>query len=134
MSEELHKLEQLFTAALEWASPEARAACLAQACGADTVLRQRVEKLLRAHATAGHFLDPETPPVQTGLPLGDADRPPSENPGDQIGHYRLVERLGEGGCCVVYRAQQFFCLRPQIPWPLFPSDCGYRGWNQTYAR
>jgi len=114
MSEELDRLEQLFHGALDLGSPEERADYLAQACGADTVLRQQVEKLLRAHETAGQFLDPETPPVQTGLPLSNLDLPPSEQPGDQIGRYTLVERIGEGGSCVVYLAEQAEPVRRQV--------------------
>jgi hypothetical protein len=114
MSEELTRLEQLFHAALDLASPEERADFLSRACGADAELRRRVAKLLRAHETAGHFLDPQMPPVQEGWPSSDADPPPAEKPGDRIGHYTLVERLGEGGSCVVYRAEQAEPVRRQV--------------------
>lgn len=114
MSEELDKLEQLFHAALELPSSEERTAYLAQACGGDAALQRRVEKLLRAHQTVGDFLSPETPAVQNGLPLTELDLPPSEKPGDQIGRYALVERIGEGGTCVVYRAEQTEPVRRQV--------------------
>ena len=114
MSEELTRLEQLFNAALELTSPEERADYLARACGSDAVLRQRAEALLRAHETAGQFLSAETPPVQTGLPFSVADLPPTEKPGDQIGHYTLVERIGEGGCSIVYLAEQAEPVRRQV--------------------
>ncbi len=114
MSEELDKLEQLFHAALELPSSEERTAFLMQACGGDAALQRRVEKLLRAHQTVGDFLSPETPAVQNGLPLNELDLPPSEKPGDQIGRYALVQRIGEGGTCVVYRAEQTEPVRRQV--------------------
>ena len=114
MSEELNKVEQLFHAALGLASPAERAGYLARACGSDAVLRTRVEKLLRAYETAGQFLDPETPPVQDRFPFGTPDLPPSEKPGDQIGHYTLGEQIGEGGCCVVYLARQVEPVRREV--------------------
>jgi serine/threonine protein kinase/tetratricopeptide (TPR) repeat protein len=131
VSEELNRLEQLFDAALELASPEERAEFLSRACGGDTALRQRVEKLLCAHETAGQFLNPETPSVQTGLPFSDLDLPPSEEPGDQIGRYTLVERIGEGGCCVVYLAEQVEPVRRKVALKLIKAGMDTR---QVVAR
>jgi eukaryotic-like serine/threonine-protein kinase len=131
MSDELDKLEQLFHAALERGSPEERASFLAQACGADRILRQRVESLLQSHETAGQFLESETSPASNGLPSGDPEFPPSEKPGDQIGHYTLLERIGEGGCCVVYRAAQIEPVRRQVALKLIKAGMDTR---QVVAR
>jgi eukaryotic-like serine/threonine-protein kinase len=106
--------QALFTEALQRATPEARAAYLDGACGTDTALRQRVEALLRAAESAGDFL--EEPP--TGLVAGDKSTMVvtglSEKPGDRIGRYKLLEQIGEGGCGVVYMAEQEEPVRRRV--------------------
>jgi WD40 repeat protein/serine/threonine protein kinase len=106
--------QSVFGEAILLATPEARAAFLDAACGTDSALRQRVESLLRAAESPGNFL--EAPP--TGL-SGDADatlhgREFSEGPGDKIGRYKLLEQIGEGGCGVVYLAEQLEPVRRRV--------------------
>ena len=94
-------VESIFFAALQKASPEERAAYLNRACGGDTRLRQRVERLLEAHPKAvDSFL--ELP--ATGVPQTAAAA--IEQPGAEIGPYTVLEKLGEGGFGVVYLAEQ----------------------------
>jgi serine/threonine protein kinase len=104
----------LFAAALQCATPEVLAAYLDGACGTDTALRRRVEALLRAAESAGDFL--EEPP--TGLAGGDASTMVvtglSEKPGDRIGRYKLLQQIGEGGCGVVYMAEQEEPVRRRV--------------------
>jgi serine/threonine protein kinase/tetratricopeptide (TPR) repeat protein len=110
MSEGQDKLEALFDAAVQL-KPEERAAYLAQACGNDQDLRGRVERLLRNLDRAGNFLtQAEGAPSDqvAGLSLT------SERPGDRIGRYKLLERIGEGGCGVVYMAQQEEPVRRRV--------------------
>src|SRR3954471_19481935 len=49
--------EMIFAEALEKSTPIERAAYLDKACGADAVLRQRIETLLESHEAAGGLLD-----------------------------------------------------------------------------
>src|SRR5690349_2093808 len=106
--------QDVFTEALRRTTPEARAAYLDGACGTDTGLRARVEALLHASGSAGDFL--EQPP--TGLAASDGSTlvviGVSEKPGDRIGRYKLLQQIGEGGCGVVYMAEQEEPVRRRV--------------------
>ncbi|NOS70601.1 MAG: serine/threonine protein kinase [Verrucomicrobia bacterium] len=106
--------QAVFAEALQRATPEARAAYLDGACGADVALRRRVEALLHAAESAGDFL--EQPP--TGLTAGDRSTMvvtlSSEKTGDRIGRYKLLQQIGEGGCGVVYMAEQEEPVRRRV--------------------
>jgi WD40 repeat protein/serine/threonine protein kinase len=125
-------VKEIFADALEKADAAERAAYLAQACGNDAQLRQHVEALLQAHEKAGAFLEQapvapakpglaggETEPAKAGTPNGPGptvilSTPLTEKPGDRIGHYKLREKIGEGGCGVVYVAEQVEPVRRRV--------------------
>jgi serine/threonine protein kinase len=90
-----------------------RAAYLDEACGGDADLRRRVEKLLRANEEASGFLQEPAHGAQRP-----ADSPNSEAPGekagDRIGRYKLLQQIGEGGCGVVYLAEQAEPVRRRV--------------------
>jgi len=99
--------ESLFQAALEKSSPEERAAFLDGACRDNPALRARLEMLLEGWFKAEGFL-PDQPAGQTVLV------PVNEKPGDRIGHYKLLQQIGEGGCGVVYMAEQEEPVRRRV--------------------
>src|SRR5262245_18985020 len=99
-------LQALFNEALERDDSGERARFLDEACGADAVRRGRVEKLLRAHDEAGRFFsEPSKVPLSAHTP-GTIALPLTEKPGDKIGRYKILQQIGEGGCGVVYMAEQ----------------------------
>ena len=89
-----------------------RGAFLDQACAGDAALRDHIEELLQSSDEAGNFL--ENP---AAVPPGEAVRippVPAEMPGDRIGRYKLLQQIGEGGCGVVYMAEQEEPVRRRV--------------------
>ncbi|SPE61404.1 putative WD40 repeat-containing protein [Verrucomicrobia bacterium] len=83
---------------------------LAEACGEDVALRERVEALLRAHETAGSFMEcPALGPLENLAGLSVADQC-----GQRIGRYKLLQLIGEGGCGAVYLAEQQEPVRRRV--------------------
>src|SRR6266403_1158468 len=99
----------LFAAAIELPVAE-RAAYLDRACSGDPDLRQRVEGMLKEHDDLGDF--PEKRPSKGAAQGG--PRGIGEKPGDRIGHYKLLQQLGEGGYGVVYMAEQEAPVRRRV--------------------
>ena len=100
MTEQSLPEESIFLQALEIDAPAERAAFVAQACGTDVRLRAGVEALLRASAKSGDLLDVPEAAVAT------IEQPSLERVGDQIGPYKLLQVIGEGGFGVVFMAEQ----------------------------
>jgi hypothetical protein len=116
----------IFLQALERETGAARTAYLAEACGADSALRRRVEQLLESHLEAGSFLGTpvvgqsaasdatpegvtETHAPEANLEAGDvpldvlanSEKPQSLG---RLDHYEILEVVGRGGMGIVLRA------------------------------
>lgn len=103
-----HSIETIFTAARELPDA-ARQEYLSEACADDPGLRSRVQALLAADAEAGSFLiSTQDDPEATDSAAGGAGGPgsPSETAGQQLGKYKLLQHIGEGGFGTVWMAEQ----------------------------
>lgn len=91
------RVDDIFMAALELPASE-RASYVETHCGDDGELRDAVIAMLRAHDSAGDFM--ETPAVVAGVTQDESLI------GQRIGGYTITRLIAEGGMGVVYEAEQ----------------------------
>ena len=104
MSDAQDRIEALFEAAVALASEALRREYLNRACP-DPELRREVESLLAHHQNPDSIFEAKT--IHTGAAF-------SERIGTLIGRYILLELIGEGGCGVVYMAEQKEPVRRRV--------------------
>jgi eukaryotic-like serine/threonine-protein kinase len=110
MNEAQERVFAVFTEALPLPAAE-RSACLDRVCAGDIELRSRVEAWLRAHEKSGDFLTG----AAAGGPGGDANGiAAGVKVGAKIGPYKLLQQIGEGGCGLVFMAEQETPVRRRI--------------------
>ncbi|ATC63515.1 serine/threonine protein kinase [Nibricoccus aquaticus] len=91
--------EDLFEAARERRTAAERKAFLDRACVNEPELRARLDGLLAAGEEGEAFFEEGGALIRSKLPGEEAI-------GAKIGRYKLVQKIGEGGCGVVYLAEQ----------------------------
>lgn len=135
------RAEDIYYSALEIKSPEQRSTFLEQACKGDLKLRSVVDKLLASQPSVEKFFQEggvarlpinelsrqtlaETPGFSGNIEaIGRED----ESVGKSIGPYKLLQRIGEGGCGVVYMAEQEKPVRRRVAFKIIKLGMDTKG-------
>ena len=121
------RVEEIFCSVLELKDSEDRAAFLDRACAGDGHLRSAVEEMLALREDFGEIFSEHSPVVfsaieisqaladETGL-CADAGSVVSveDEIGKQVGPFKLLQKIGEGGCGIVYMAEQEKPVRRRV--------------------
>jgi WD40 repeat protein/serine/threonine protein kinase len=116
MPSSLSSVETILCDAVEISDEDARRAYLQVACGGDARLRAEVERLLENHFRAGDFLESPAfdarPAIAASVPAHAGAA--GEGVGTVIGHYRLLEQIGQGGMGQVFVAGQSWPVKRRV--------------------
>jgi len=97
----------IFLEAVESHPPDEWPSFLESACGDNAELRRQVARLLAAHGHVDYFM-------ARPAAVSPAAAPAYELIGQQIGRYKLLEQIAEGGMGVVYVAEQIEPFRRKV--------------------
>ena len=106
--------EEIFIAAIALA-PADRSSFILRQCGHDPAAVERILALVRGYERNSSFLETPPPAEERRVTRDFATTLPAEpRPGDRIGHYQLLERIGEGGFSVVFLTVQSEPVRRRV--------------------
>src|SRR5688572_21228005 len=107
MSVNSQQAGELFERAVKL-GPRERAELLSAVCGLESALRTRVEEMLAAAAEEDNSSKSTFTEFRARLAHH------TEQVGERIGRYKLLQKIGEGGCGTVYMAEQEEPVRRRV--------------------
>ncbi len=103
--------KDVFVELISNVDPEHWTIRLAELCGGNTEVRNRVVALLHAHQNPDSYLEnPAFDPDRTVEQCG----PFMEVAGAQVGSYKLLQQIGEGGMGLVFMAEQTLPVKRRV--------------------
>src|SRR5262245_22654458 len=102
--------QEIYIEATSRRDPADRRRFLDEVCAGNEFLRKRIETLIRQSDQLGSFLEnsPQSLGATTDISVA------AEKPGTQIGPYKLLQQIGEGGMGVVYMAEQLEPVKRRV--------------------
>lgn len=100
--------QEIFLIARSIADPDVRERYLMSVCAGDPGRLEYLRKMLQAHDQSDSLLDPSSDLSAT------LDQSAKATVGDQVGPYKLLQEIGEGGFGTVFMAQQVEPVRRKV--------------------
>ncbi|MEM1069794.1 MAG: protein kinase, partial [Planctomycetota bacterium] len=108
---------EIFSNAIRIEDSQERNAYLGKECGEDSELRQRLERLIADHFSPNSMFPQPGESESTLLSPAEQETSEWDNSsfvGRQIGPYKLLQKIGEGGMGVVFMAEQIKPVKRRV--------------------